>query len=221
MTYSRCLVRKPDGAVSMVMFCSCSARRPSIGLANRTARRAAARWRRLRICLRRTGAVDSRPIAPTCHGYVADDDEAELRRPVCCGFCVTGNRHHMYPSRRSFRTRLRSPDPGAPRAFGRFGGPELGHDLIDRLRPGFNRERAGRAPQRAIAVPGAVVKVQRNDRDFLALDVLPDVQFRPVQERVNPDVRARREVGLELVPEFRRLIRGVPLHVGVARRSAP
>ena len=65
----------------------------------------------------------------------------------------------------------------------------------------------------------AVVEIQRDDRNLLALDVLPDVQLGPVQERVNADVRAGRKIGLELIPEFRRLIRRVPLHVGVARRE--
>ena len=51
----------------------------------------------------------------------------------------------------------------------------------------------------------------------LALDVFPDVQLGPVQQRVNADVGARLEVRLELVPQLGRLVLDVPFHVLVAR----
>ena len=64
-------------------------------------------------------------------------------------------------------------------------------------------------------------KYRLDHRDVLPLDVLPDVQLRPVQQRVNPHVRAGGEVGLELVPQLRRLVRHVPVAVPVARREVP
>src|SRR5690606_22600446 len=47
--------------------------------------------------------------------------------------------------------------------------------------------------------------------DPLALRVEPDVDFGPVQQRMNADMCAGRKIGLVLVPEFRRLILEVPL----------
>src|SRR4026209_371637 len=70
-------------------------------------------------------------------------------------------------------------------------------------------------------MPGTVIKVQGNDRNPLTLDVLPDIQFRPMEERVNADVGAGREISLELTPEFRRLVRRAPLHPLIARGEVP
>ena len=54
---------------------------------------------------------------------------------------------------------------------------------------------------------------------FSPLDVLPDVQLGPVEQRMDAHVRPRREVGLELVPELGRLIAHAPVVVLVARRE--
>ena len=78
---------------------------------------------------------------------------------------------------------------------------------------------AGPAAEAAVARAVALVVVERHGRDVLALDVLPDVQLGPVEQRVDAHVRARREVGLELVPELGRLIADVPVVVLVARRE--
>jgi hypothetical protein len=42
-----------------------------------------------------------------------------------------------------------------------------------------------------------------------------------MEQRMDADMRAWREIGLELIPEFRRLVRRVPLHIRVARREVP
>ena len=97
--------------------------------------------------------------------------------------------------------------------------PQLLDDLVHRLGRGFDRKGAGGAPQ--APVPGAVppIQIEVDKRDILQLDVFPNVEFGPVQQRVDPDVRALREGGFELIPEFRRLIPEVPLAVLVARRK--
>ena len=94
--------------------------------------------------------------------------------------------------------------------------PQLLNDLVHRLGRGFDRKGAGGAPQ--APVPGAVppIQIEVDKRDILQLDVFPNVEFGPVQQRVDPDVRALREGGFELIPEFRRLIPEVPLAVLVA-----
>src|SRR5205085_315963 len=56
---------------------------------------------------------------------------------------------------------------------------------------------------------------------ILALGVGPDVGLGPMQDRMNPQVRARRRRGVELVPEFRRLVTYVPSAFGAARREHP
>src|SRR5476649_2665560 len=62
-------------------------------------------------------------------------------------------------------------------------------------------------------------KVQINDRDILTLDVLPDIQLGPMQNRMHADVGVGAEIGLELTPEFRRLILEIPGEISPARRE--
>src|SRR6187431_116025 len=78
---------------------------------------------------------------------------------------------------------------------------------------------AGPAAEAAVTRAGPLVVVQRHRRDRLALDVLPDVQLGPVEQRVDTHVRAGREVGLELIPELGRLVADVPVVVLVTRRE--
>src|SRR5690606_15290336 len=75
------------------------------------------------------------------------------------------------------------------------------------------------ATEAAVAIAMFVAEIHRNDRDLLAVDVLPDVHFGPMQQRVDPDVGAWLEVGLELVPELGWLVLEVPLEVLVAWRE--
>ena len=75
------------------------------------------------------------------------------------------------------------------------------------------------AAERSVPAAVALVVIERDGRHALAIDVLPDVQLGPVQQRMDPDVGARRELGLVLVPELRRLLRHVPFVAGIARRE--
>ena len=68
----------------------------------------------------------------------------------------------------------------------------------------------------ALAVP---CEIQRDDRYVLALGVGPDVGFGPMQDRMDAQMRARRRRGVELIPEFRRLVAHVPSAFGAARRE--
>ena len=81
--------------------------------------------------------------------------------------------------------------------------------FLDNLSDGrglaIDRERNVLIPQRAIPL-AFIREVQGNRRDVLTLDVAPDVDFSPRQQRVDAQVSARREVRVELPPEFRRLI---------------
>src|SRR5688572_103903 len=107
-----------------------------------------------------------------------------------------------------------------PRALGdvlELAALQLDDDLVDVPRLAVDGLLARAAAQAAVALAVAVVVIERHRRDVLALDVFPDVQLGPVEQRVHAHVRARREVGLELVPELGRLIAHVPLAVLVAR----
>jgi len=64
-------------------------------------------------------------------------------------------------------------------------------------------------------------QIQRNDRNVFALGVGPDVGLGPMQDRMDAQMRARRRRGVELVPEFRRLVADVPSAFGAARREYP
>src|SRR6185503_6830473 len=72
---------------------------------------------------------------------------------------------------------------------------QLHDDVVHVLGLALDRPLAGSAAQAAVARAVALVVVERHRRDVLALDVLPDVQLGPVEQRVNAQVRARREVG--------------------------
>jgi hypothetical protein len=58
-----------------------------------------------------------------------------------------------------------------------------------------------------------------SERNVFALRVGPDVGFGPMQDRMNAQVSARRRRGVELVPEFRRLVAHVPSAFQPARRE--
>ena len=62
-------------------------------------------------------------------------------------------------------------------------------------------------------------EVERHDGDLFDVDVLPDVQFGPVQQRMDSDVILIRLFGPVLVPQLRRLIFVVPFEILIARRE--
>src|ERR1051326_806903 len=107
---------------------------------------------------------------------------------------------------------------GAAGALGRAGHVELGDDLVDGARLRGDREGDVRVAERAIALAVAR-EIERDDRDGLAPRIGPDVCFGPMQDRMDAQVRAGRQPGVELVPEFRRLAAHVPLAVARARRE--
>src|SRR5689334_22947035 len=96
---------------------------------------------------------------------------------------------------------------------------QLDDDLLDVLRVRHDRLRARPAAERAIALAFPLVVVQAHRRNALALDVFPDVELRPIEQRVNTHVRARRELRRVLVPELGRLIGDVPVVLAGARRE--
>ena len=132
-------------------------------------------------------------------------------------------RAHMYPSRRS----VSRPPPSSLswarplRSAMLLNLPLRSSSMISAtfVAADSHRRRAGPAAQRAVAHALAVVEVERGDGDVLALDVLPDVELGPVEQRVHAHVRAGREVGLEVAPQLGRLVVDVPVVLDVARRE--
>src|SRR6266542_3407219 len=88
---------------------------------------------------------------------------------------------------------------GAAGAFGDRGQLQLFDQLVDVLRRGLDPERARRAAETPISGAIALVEVQVDDLDVLQAYVFPDIDLPPVEERVDADVRAGWEAGLELV----------------------
>src|SRR2546428_8370516 len=104
-------------------------------------------------------------------------------------------------------------------ALGYRGASQLLDDLVHGLGRGLDRERARSAAQAPVAGPVALVEVEVDDRDVLSADVFPDVDLRPVEQGMDPDVRALGEGSLELVPQLRGLLPEVPVAVLVPRRE--
>src|SRR5690606_32912412 len=86
---------------------------------------------------------------------------------------------------------------------------EFRDDLVDRRRPARDRRRAGSAAERAVAlaVPG---EIEIDDGNALALDIAPDVELGPMQQRMDAHAGAGRHFGPVLVPELGRLVADVP-----------
>src|SRR4030095_8506994 len=95
---------------------------------------------------------------------------------------------------------------------------QLDDDLADARRVGVDRRGDVLVAERAIAL--AVLRiVQIDDRNLLARDVAPDVELGPAQQRMDAHVGALRQLALEVVPEFRRLVLEVPGAAFGARRE--
>src|SRR5258706_6740614 len=106
---------------------------------------------------------------------------------------------------------------GAARTLGSIRAPQLLNNFAHRFGVRLDRERAGRAAQAAVTLAFAVGKIKRDHGNILALDVLPYIQLGPVEQGMDANVRPFGEIGFELVPQLRRLVFDVPLHVLVAR----
>src|SRR5665811_679354 len=88
-------------------------------------------------------------------------------------------------------------------------------EFLDYLRHvsggGGDGGRAGVTAQRAVAGPLSLVVIEGDGGDALLLDILPDIELRPIQERVDAYVSAGGEVRLVVAPELRGLIGDIPL----------
>src|SRR5439155_20657966 len=114
----------------------------------------------------------------------------------------------------------RLPVHGAAGAFGRGRGIELGNNLVDGRGVAVHGECDIGIAERAVtlAVPG---EIKIDDRNPLAPDVAPDVALRPVEERMDAQMCARRQVGVEVAPELGRLITEIPLAAVAAGAENP
>src|SRR5438270_10884110 len=65
------------------------------------------------------------------------------------------------------------------------------------------------APQGSKAFPVAS-KIHLRDRNLFPLDVTPDINFGPIEQRLHPHVFAFARAGRELPPELGRLIFVIP-----------
>jgi hypothetical protein len=138
---------------------------------------------------------------------VADDDDLELLDSGSDGMGFMIGRRvcsdlHVAVASELFEGILAFLVLGAAGAFGDIGGAEFLDDFRDGTGVGFDGKCARVTADGAIALAAFVGKVQRNDRNVLALDVLPDVQLRPVQQRMDPDMRPFLIIGFELIPEL-------------------
>src|SRR5215208_2793285 len=96
---------------------------------------------------------------------------------------------------------------------------QLDDDLLHVLRVRCHRLGARPAAEGPEALTLALVVVQAHRGDALALDVLPDVELRPIEQRMDAHVGARRELRGILVPELGRLIGNVPVVLARAWRE--
>src|ERR1700727_1797194 len=108
----------------------------------------------------------------------------------------------------------------APRALRHLRTFKLDQDFFDACGGRVDRKSDVGIAERAITL-AVFGEIERDDRDVFALGVGPDVGLGPMQDRVNAQMRARRRRGIELVPEFRRLVANVPSTLGAARREHP
>ena len=64
----------------------------------------------------------------------------------------------------------------------------------------FNSAGTRRAAQAAITFTICIGKIERDNGNIFALDVLPNIQLRPMQQRMNADVSIFIKVSFELIP---------------------
>ncbi len=105
------------------------------------------------------------------------------------------------------RSALAFPDP---RRF------EFLEDVVQSRRLGNDRLTARLAADTSIPL-ALFGEIQVHDREILFLDVPPHVQFRPIEQGVDPDVRVVIGSGAEEVPQLRRLVVIVPSKAHVTR----
>src|SRR5690349_8800701 len=103
------------------------------------------------------------------------------------------------------------------RSLGDRGVAQLFDNVVNGAGGGLDRHRAGGAAQASIPGPVPLVQIEVDKGNILELDVFPDIDLRPVQERMDPNVGARRKSGLELIPQLGRLVAEIPIAVLVSR----
>src|SRR5512135_18530 len=132
------------------------------------------------------------------------------------GVVIPGVRSHVALGAQALEGVLALVVHGAARALGLAGRLELGDDLRDGACGRAHGEGDVLLAERAKALAVAR-EIERHHRHALALDVAPDVDLGPVQQRMDADVAARRRIGVELVPELRRLLPEIPGAGRIAR----
>src|SRR5439155_9236849 len=83
---------------------------------------------------------------------------------------------------------------------------QLGNDLVDRGRLAADRVRDSAATERPESL-SVSRKIHFRNRNLLSLDITPDVDLSPVEQRLNANMFSFGRTRCELSPEFRRLIR--------------
>src|SRR5258706_1587908 len=106
---------------------------------------------------------------------------------------------------------------GALRDIFKLSALEFRNDVIDGLCLALDRSLAGGASQTAVPCAGALVVIKRHRRNLFALNVFPNMQLRPIEQWMDANMRAGREIGLKLVPKFRGLVAHIPKVIFIAR----
>src|SRR6266567_5141690 len=107
---------------------------------------------------------------------------------------------------------------GAASALARARSLQFGNNFVDCRRRAYDWVRDGAASEGAKPF-SAPREIHLRNRDVFALDVTPDINLSPVEERLHANVFAFCRGGRELSPEFRRLIFIIPFELRVARRK--
>src|SRR3981081_163554 len=105
-----------------------------------------------------------------------------------------------------------------PRAFARLGFLQLRNNLVDVVRFAINRMCDWAAPKGTKSFP-FLREIHFWNRNFLPLDVAPDIDFGPIEQWLHAHVFAFGRAGGELSPKLRRLIFVFPFKLRVAPRE--
>ena len=127
------------------------------------------------------------------------------------------DRHELVDDLRH-RVRGRAHGPGTGRA------PERAHAAHHKLGAFARQERHERLLEHDERVAADddlafLGEIQGHDRNVFHLDVLPDVELRPVRQREDADAFAGADAAVEQRPQFRPLVFRIPLAFGVAQRE--
>src|ERR1039458_9561724 len=103
---------------------------------------------------------------------------------------------------------------GATGSLARARGFKFRHDFIDRCRIASDRLCDWTTTERTKALTISR-EIHFWNGNALALDVAPDIDFGPIEQRLDADMFAFCGRGRELPPEFRRLIFVIPFELPV------